>query len=120
MMLSIFLFVFKGGHTGLAKEDQFRGTGWQEFVQIKSDSWFNFYSDWLDGVDPNQTLVLHYENIKINLRYKILFYYFIAGFAKTFLNGGGLKDHAPLSNCAFNHHILDVVLGIHCVESLIF
>ena len=64
--------VVKGGHTGLAKEDQFRGTGWQEFVQIKSDSWFNFYSDWLDGVDPNQTLVLHYENIKINLRSKIL------------------------------------------------
>ncbi|XP_023341948.1 uncharacterized protein LOC111711755 [Eurytemora carolleeae] len=61
----------QGGHTGLAKEDQFRGTGWQEFVQIKSDSWFNFYSDWLDGVDPNQTLVLHYENIKINLRHSL-------------------------------------------------
>ena len=93
MMLSIFSFVYKGGHTGLAKEDQFRGTGWQEFVQIKSDSWFNFYSDWLDGVDPNQTLVLHYENIKINLRSNILFltifYYFIADFAKNFLNGGG-------------------------------
>merc|ERR1712083_786582 len=61
----------QGGHTGLAKVDQFMGKGWQEFVEIKSAAWLNFYSDWLQHNNPHNLLVLHYENIKDNLRFSL-------------------------------------------------
>jgi len=58
----------QGGHTGLAKEDQFLGPGWQEFVEIKAQAWLNFYSDWLENNPSENILVLHYENIKQSLK----------------------------------------------------
>ena len=38
----------QGGHTGLAKPEEFSGTGWNEFVVIKAQAWLNFYKDWLE------------------------------------------------------------------------
>ena len=57
-----------GGHTGFAKEDQFRGKGWQSFVEIKAAHWLNYYSDWLENNPPENILVLHFENIQQNLK----------------------------------------------------
>eukprot|EP00092_Neocalanus_flemingeri_P000926 GFUD01000984.1.p1 GENE.GFUD01000984.1~~GFUD01000984.1.p1 ORF type:complete len:506 (-),score=105.02 GFUD01000984.1:121-1638(-) len=61
----------QGGHTGLAKEDQFVGPGWQEFVEIKAQAWLNFYSDWLENNPTENILVLHYENIKQSLKFSL-------------------------------------------------
>jgi len=61
----------QGGHTGLAKEDQFLGSGWQEFVEIKSQAWLNFYRDWLENNPSKNLLVLHYENIQQSLRHSL-------------------------------------------------
>ena len=58
-----------GGHTGFAKEDQFEGPGWQEFVEIKAKHWLDFYSDWLENNPLENVLVLHYENIQDNPQY---------------------------------------------------
>ena len=58
-----------GGHTGFAKEDQFKGPGWQSFVEIKIRSWLNHYSDWLENNPRENLMVLHYEHIQQNLRY---------------------------------------------------
>ena len=60
-----------GGHTGFAKEEQFRGPGWQEFVEIKAAAWLNFYKDWLENNPLENILVLHYENIQQNLEYVV-------------------------------------------------
>ena len=57
-----------GGHTGFAKDDQFRGAGWQEFIEIKSQAWLNYYTDWLEHNPAKNILVLHYENLKQNLK----------------------------------------------------
>ena len=56
-----------GGHTGFAKDSQFQGAGWQEFVEIKAAHWLNFYKDWLENNPLENILVLHYENIQQNL-----------------------------------------------------
>ena len=40
----------------------------QEFVEIKAASWLNFYTDWLKGNPSENILVLHYENIRRNLK----------------------------------------------------
>lgn len=61
----------QGGHTGLAKVDQFLGPGWQEFVEIKAEAWLNFYSDWLENNPSENILVLHYENIKQSLKHSL-------------------------------------------------
>jgi len=61
----------QGGHTGLAKPEDFSGEGWDSFVKIKTESWLNFYSDWLETSQPENILVIHYENIKINLRHSL-------------------------------------------------
>ena len=60
-----------GGHTGFAKESQFEGAGWQEFVEIKAAHWLNFYKDWLENNPLENILVLHYENIQQNLPYVV-------------------------------------------------
>ena len=60
-----------GGRTGFAKESQFLGPGWQEFVEIKAAAWLNFYKDWLENNPLDNLLVLHYENIQQNLEYVI-------------------------------------------------
>lgn len=61
----------QGGHTGLAKPEEFRGEGWNNFVNIKAAAWLDFYSDWLDQNPGSRLLVLHYENIKISLRHSL-------------------------------------------------
>ena len=58
-----------GGHTGFAKEEQFQGPGWQEFVEIKAAHWLHFYKDWLENNPLDNLLVLHYENIQQNPEY---------------------------------------------------
>ena len=60
-----------GGHTGFAKDSQFQGAGWQEFVEIKAAHWLNFYKDWLENNPLENILVLHYENIQQNLPYVV-------------------------------------------------
>jgi len=60
-----------GGHTGLAKVDQFVGAGWQEFVEIKAAAWLNFYSDWLENNPPERLLVIHYENMRQTLQHSL-------------------------------------------------
>jgi len=79
----------QGGHTGLAKEDQFLGPGWQEFVEIKAQAWLNFYSDWLENNPTENILVLHYENIKQSLKHSLRK---IAGFL-------GFEEHAGRIDC---------------------
>jgi len=80
----------QGGHTGLAKEDQFLGPGWQEFVEIKAQAWLNFYSDWLENNPAGNILVLHYENIKQSLKHSLRK---IVGFL-------GFEEHSGRIDCA--------------------
>ena len=46
--ISNFVCNIQGGHTGLAKPEEFTGAGWNTFVKIKADAWLNFYKDWLE------------------------------------------------------------------------
>lgn len=82
-----------GGHTGFAKEDQFRGKGWQSFVEIKATHWLNYYSDWLQNNPPENILVLHFENIQQNLKYSLRK-------ISSFL---GYKEDQGRMDCAFHY-----------------
>jgi len=83
----------QGGHTGLAKQDQFQGPGWQEFVEIKAASWLNFYTDWLEGNPSENILVLHYENIRQNLKHSI----------RKIVNFLGYREHVGRIACTMEH-----------------
>jgi len=82
-----------GGHTGFAKEDQFKGPGWQSFVEIKIRSWLNHYSDWLENNPRENLMVLHYEHIQQNLRHSLRR---IAEFL-------GFKEDQGRIECAYQH-----------------
>jgi len=84
----------QGGHTGLAKEDQFLGAGWQEFVEIKAQAWLNFYSDWLENNPTQNILVLHYENIQQSLKHSLRR---IVGFL-------GFEEHRGRIDCTLQFH----------------
>jgi len=61
----------QGGHTGLAKQQDFVGDSWDEYVKERVANWVNFYIDWLENTEPKNILVVHYENIKISLRHTL-------------------------------------------------
>jgi len=81
------------GHTGFAKQDQFRGAGWQEFIEIKSQAWLNYYTDWLENNPRQNILVLHYENLQLNLKHSLRK---IAAFL-------GFEEDQGRMACAINH-----------------
>ena len=57
-----------GGQLGYAREDQFRGQQWVNYVKKQIRAWKNFYTDWLENNPMENVFVLHYEHLKQNLK----------------------------------------------------
>ena len=58
----------EGGHKGFADDDKFLGQGWDHFVEVKIQSWEDFYLDWLEEADPDNIHVIFFELISENLK----------------------------------------------------
>ena len=56
-----------GGQLGFAGEEKFTGPEWNNFAEVESEAWLNFYTDWVEKNPAENILVLHYENMKENL-----------------------------------------------------
>ncbi len=87
-MTLFFRHLDEGGHTGHAKEDRFKGQGWDRFVDIKIKSWELFYTDWLavsDESNGDNVLVIHFEEMVENLEWSMLKVLDFLGFEVKFI-----------------------------------
>jgi len=69
-VLSKFNYLY-GGHHGTAATNHFDRPDWDKFVEIEIKDWLLMAVNWIQTGSPDTLHVLHYENVKSDLRGEI-------------------------------------------------